>query len=72
MSRKHCAMILLSATYGQKNPYGLISSLEFPLPIQEVYELACTRFPEYLWKIESNEEGDYLFYNKHILPENQE
>ena len=72
MSRKQTVMILLSATYGNKNDCGLISSLEFPLPIEEVYELASIRFSEYIWKIEKNEEGEWLFYNKAILPEDQE
>jgi hypothetical protein len=72
MERKETVMILMSATYGNKNDCGLISSLEFPIPIQEVYELACVRFSDYLWKIESNEEGEWLFYNKAIIPEEQE
>jgi hypothetical protein len=70
--RKQTVMILMNATYGFKNDCGLISSLEFDLPIQEVYEIACVRFPEYLWKIENNEEGEWLFYNKAIVPEEQE
>ena len=70
--RKQTVMILMNATYGFKNDCGLINSLEFELPIQEVYEIACIRFPEYLWKIESNEEGEWLFYNKAIVPEEQE
>jgi hypothetical protein len=72
MSRKLCVAILLSATYGNTNDCGVISSLEFPLELQEVYELARLRFPEYLWKIEKNDEGEWLFYNKAILPEDQE
>ncbi len=72
MSRKHCVMILVSATYGNTNDCGMISSLEFPLPIEEVYELACLRFSNYLWKIEKNDNGEWLFYNKAIQPETQE
>jgi hypothetical protein len=70
--RKQTVMILMNATYGFKNDCGLINILEFELPIQEVYEIACIRFPEYLWKIETNEEGEWLFYNKAIVPEEQE
>ena len=69
---KQNAMILMSAIYGNKNDCGLISSLEFNIPIQELYELASSFFPEFLWKIESNDEGEWLFYNKAIQPETQE
>ena len=72
MSRKLCVLILTSATYGNTNDCGIISSLEFPLPMEEVYELAYLRFPEYLWKVEKNEEGEWLFYNKVVVPEEQE
>jgi hypothetical protein len=65
-------VILLDNIFGRIADASVISGKEFPIPLEEVLVIAQMKYPDMLFKIVKNHDGEWLFFQKFINPETQE